>query len=752
MKRFLRLGEKLSTLSICGHNISDFSIVIDARTELISINCALPTVTKAADILQKYIHSITDIFVPIYFDIYPTRAKHEILIGGTNHEYDPLKDEKFDDEDYAIKTNNGHLSINGGKRGLLYGVYAFLEMLGVRFFSKTCEKILYQECIEIGDLDVVHHAVFEYRDYCDWTGFDPDFSVKSRVNGSFARNMRPEDGDAVGFAGGFAGLCHTFGPLLPPTVYFKEHPEWFALMEDGTRDPGGFCVYNEEMQAELLENCKKWLRKETDPKIISVSINDGEASYCRCEKCKAVLDKGGNDTDNIIYLVNKMQEGLREEFPTVSVETLSYGQVNTFPAFVKPVEGVVVRVCGMGVGKTSIAEAMEKYGETGTNNAIIRDKLEFAQRIKQWGQYTDKIYVWDYPYSYTTTSTPFPVLHSVWSTMRYYADHKVKGVYINGNADSAGFPELKFYLISKCMDNPYMSKECFEKHFDEFLEGYYGLGWKYVKEYIEYCEEICNEFGGMMQPQKVIPISQDENGRYDETFFRKGGELFAKAKAMADGYGEWKRLHKASLEVEFYEMWLTMDWHMDNAKDEAERTFWTERHKRLCEDLTKVGVQRIGERIFLPVIKNYAQSPQEHDYWDFECVVGDRNNEIYSREVYVMIPFDEPLGTKIDFECFYITNNENENGYLSVANQKGFVRNDINPMWKDFRKHKKIVLRGGEVMSKEQFVAQSGLPANGLMLKFLPIHKNGIILRIDEMDAGAYLFVKNVKIIGKEEA
>ena len=243
MKKFLRLGEKLSSLFIGGYSISDFSIVIDGRTELRGISHALPTVAKAADTLQKYIHQITDVFVPIYFDIYPLCAKHEILIGGTKHENDLLKDEKFNDDDYAIIAKDGHLSINGGKRGLLYGVYAFLEMLGVRFFSKTCEKILYKEKINIGDISVRHYAVFEYRDICDWTGFDSDFSVKSRVNGSFARRLRPEDGDGVGFAGGFAGLCHTFGPLLPPTKYFQVHPEWFALMEDGTRNPGGFCVY-----------------------------------------------------------------------------------------------------------------------------------------------------------------------------------------------------------------------------------------------------------------------------------------------------------------------------------------------------------------------------------------------------------------------------------------------------------------------------------------------------------------------------
>ena len=558
--------------------------------------------------------------------------------------------------------------------------------------------------------------------------------------------MREEDGDAVGFAGGFAGLCHTFGALIPPSVYYKDHPEWFALTEKGERDPSGLCVFNEELQAELIKNCKIWLRREKEPKIISVSINDGDVAYCRCEKCRAILDKGGNDTDNILYLVNKIKDGIKDEFPSVKVETLSYGRLNDFPVFVKPAGGVVVRVCGMGVGKTSIAEVVEKYGETGSDDPSIQNKLTFAKRIEQWGKYTDKIYVWDYPYNYHNICTPYPVIKSVLKTMRYYADHNVKGVFINGNADSAGFPELKFYIIAKCLDDPYMSEEEFQTYIDEFLEGYYGAGWRYIKRYLNYSYKKSNELGSA-PPYKIIPVRKGKDGRYDERFFYKSRDLFEKAKSLSCSDGEYKRIHKAFLEVEYYEMWLTMDWHMEHSRNSFEKSFWVKRNRRLYEDFAKCGIQRVGERIFVPIVKNFRQSPSEYDFWDMDCVVGDRNNEIYSRELYVMIPFDLPVGTKVDFKCSYLTNNENKNGYLSVADGSGFVKNNLNPKWHRGRKYKKITLRGGVVTSKSRFAERSGLKPDGLMLKFLPFNKNGVILRVDEMDAGAYMYIKDVKII-----
>ena len=49
--------------------------------------------------------------------------------------------------------------------------------------------------------------------------------------------------------------------------------------------------------------------------------------------------------------------------------------------------------------------------------------------------------------------------------------------------------ELRAYLLSKLLWNPHMSEEEFDLHMDEFLEGYYGKGSKYIKEYLSMLQE-----------------------------------------------------------------------------------------------------------------------------------------------------------------------------------------------------------------------------------------------------------------------
>ena len=114
MKRFYRIGEKLSAIAICGNDIKQYSIVIHSNRNLAAPTDAPDWIIKAANVMQTYIYKLTDTFIPIYYDIYPVPTPKEILIGGTVKEYDCYKDEKFADDEYAFKTVDGNVVINGG--------------------------------------------------------------------------------------------------------------------------------------------------------------------------------------------------------------------------------------------------------------------------------------------------------------------------------------------------------------------------------------------------------------------------------------------------------------------------------------------------------------------------------------------------------------------------------------------------------------------------------------------------------------
>lgn len=746
MKKFLRLGEKIHNISISGTNISEFSIVLHSDGGAKGAPITPIHITKGASVLQSYIYKITDMYIPILYDTFPLKTKHEILIGGTNRENDFSRNEEFHDDGFVIKTKDGSLVINGGKRGVLYGIYTFLEKyLGLRFFTKDCERILNQENFQIDTIDIYFEPVFEYREFCDWTGWDPDFSVKSKINGSFVRKLRAEDGGSVGFAGGFAGLVHTFAHLVPASKFYKSHPEYYAEEEGGRRNPSGLCLRDDEMFEVALETARNWLRAEENPTLISVSINDGDVAYCRCEKCRAVLERGGNDTDNLIWFVNRMSRALKQEFPNVMVETISYGAVSEPPVFERPDKNVIIRVCGQGNNRYSLPDGVAKYLETG--DPAFKSGYDFIQRIGALEKITEKIYAWIYPYNYYIINSPYPNLHTFLGSARYYAEHNVKGIYINGETDTCDFAELKFYLLSKVTFDPYMTEEEYEVLLDEFLEGYYGKGWKYIKKYIELTEKLCRSIEGSGTPDKFIPLKKRRGGGYDDTFIKRSRALFEKALAQAENAGEYRRIKKSSLQVDYYELYTLMDYIMDHGTEE-EKAEIVRKNREVYEEFIKLGITRVVENAFLPVVKNFEQSPVECCYWDSTCTVSDRNNENTERELYVLLPVEGNCGEIVDVEFLYKTNNENARGYLALFGEDAkLVDSKINPTWKEYKRYTKIQLRGGMITNAYEFSKLSGIPLSDIRLNLLPIHCNGVIMRVEGMDPGAYLSLKELKVI-----
>src|SRR5262249_11176604 len=62
---------------------------------------------------------------------------------------------------------------------------------------------------------------------------------------------------------------------------FKEHPDWFALV-DGQRRPPQMCTTHPEVLARMVDFV---LKGKTD--IVNISPSDG-GGFCECERCRAL--------------------------------------------------------------------------------------------------------------------------------------------------------------------------------------------------------------------------------------------------------------------------------------------------------------------------------------------------------------------------------------------------------------------------------------------------------------------------------
>ncbi|MBR5871171.1 MAG: hypothetical protein IKZ09_09055, partial [Clostridia bacterium] len=134
------------------------------------------------------------------------------------------------EDGFRIVSDGERICIAGGNRGVIYGMYEFLESLGCRFFTPTCERIPTIPDLEVGEYDVKQVPRVEYREhnYADAVQ-NPRFAVRCRFNGAHHRIPARMGGYMP-----YAWYVHTFETMVPPSVYGETHPEYYSLI-DGER-------------------------------------------------------------------------------------------------------------------------------------------------------------------------------------------------------------------------------------------------------------------------------------------------------------------------------------------------------------------------------------------------------------------------------------------------------------------------------------------------------------------------------------
>ena len=463
-------------------------------------------------------------------------------------------DETLGDDAFIIEAitsgENAGMTVKGGNgRGVLYAVYKFLEELGgVRYFMPGLETVPDSEIVITDGVVLEYTPFFELR-RLSWNcvGTNTDWCAKNGVNAHDGGDTEPYGGKVVYGSGLFV---HTLGALTETGGTASPNP---CLSLDS---PEGQANYQK-----VLKNLRIALEADPTINIVSVSQND-KNEYCHCDYCLASyalythdtsnVEKGGT-AGNLLAFVNAVAEELEDEYPNLIVDTLAYNYTQAPPKGIVPRHNVCIRVCSIRVcfmhPMTECPDAKGPNGVDWSRTALFR--TDFIN----WGKICDRIHVWDYTTNFAYYIAPFCNFGSMRENMRFYHENGVRGMFPQGNSQSISgeFGELRTYLLAKLMWNPYMSEEEYNRHMNEFLQAYYGAGWIYIRQYIQYSINMAADSCINIYEAPLQSITEAEYRQMDATFsgWWERAELIAGDRADA--------VHRSALQWRYIQLLLHPD-------------------------------------------------------------------------------------------------------------------------------------------------------------------------------------------------
>ncbi len=437
-----------------------------AMADIIVSKDASATVKHAADELALFLRRVTG--GEFRIGQRPGKTGCHLLVGPGAAR---LADAEFTTkglgpEEIIIRsTEKGVILAGGEPRGTLYAVFSFLEdCVGCRWWSSSSSTIPATPTLIIAPQKVRYASPLEYR-YSFWIdAFDPDWAVRNKSNGPDKLNQ-PRYGGRMTHGG-----VHTFFPLIPPQTYFKDHPDWFSLIDGKrTHERAQLCLTNMEMRKQLIANLKDRIRANPAQLVFSVSQNDW-AGNCQCDACKALDDAAGSPAGSLLHFVNAVAEEIERDWPHVSISTLAYQYTRKPPKDIRPRPNVIIQLCSI--------ECSFSVPLTDERNRAFRDD------IVAWAGIAERLYIWDYVTNFSHHFLPHPNLRVLGPNIRFFVANHAKGIFEQGAYTTRGaeFAELRAWVLARLLWNPRLNDR---RLIAEFCNGYYGAAGKHILAYIK---------------------------------------------------------------------------------------------------------------------------------------------------------------------------------------------------------------------------------------------------------------------------
>ena len=410
---------------------------------------------------------------------------------------------------FRLKTDGGSLIVQGGCRGILYGVYEILETFGgIGWYASWRTVVPEADRFEVpGDLDDVQKPTFFLRGR-GWFDLraNPDFSCRLRLNGGRPNPDSELEDRHGGTAWRQSGGGHSLARLVPAWKYGESHPEYFAEI-DGVRRTRNVqpCLTNPDVLEIVTSNLFEIVRNDPTAQCYDVTQNDYD-NYCTCKTCKAVDEEEGAHAGTMIRFVNAVAERVEKAFPGKQVCTFAYRYTRKPPLKVRPRKNVVVKLC-----------PIECDYSAPINESLYKENVKFEQDIRKWSEISHSLYLFDYVTNFRDYLHTFPNAPVLFANLRRFRDAGVAYYGPLGNSEGrhSDFAELKAWLLAKGMWNP---DRPWRPLAEKFMKGYYGAAAPYAME----CFDVLNAApsDSRNKPALIYEDAWDKKRVSDEMLYR----------------------------------------------------------------------------------------------------------------------------------------------------------------------------------------------------------------------------------------
>jgi hypothetical protein len=547
-------GAASQPITLVDNGKSSYSIRISTK--------ASPSERRGAEEFQHFIQEMSGARLPIMTG--SLARNREVVIGGDQTALGP--------EEFRLQTVGRKLIISGGhQRGAMYGVYALLEKLGCRWFTSEVSRIPKTASIVLPPLDETQKPAFEYREPFFTEAFEKNWAARNKMNGNSSALDASTGGKVQ-----YYPFVHSAYEMIPPGKFFKDHPEYFALVDGRRRsEHAQLCLTHPDVLRLGVEAVERWIREHPEATIISVSQNDWEG-WCECDQCRRVeQEEGGEHSGPLLRYVNAVAGEIGKRHPDKLIDTLAYWYTERPPAKVRPAKNVRIRLCPIGACEAHPYEKCE------------RDAY-FMKNLRAWAKITNQLYIWHYNTNFVHYLIPFPDFDELAADIPMYQRNGVVGLFMQGNSEAHGGgenAELRSYVIARLL---WDTKTDVARTIDEFHEAYYGTAARPMRAYFYLLHD-------QVRGSQHIWIFNAPV--YSPVFLRAARDLFHQAEeAAASDPAVLKRVRKAKLSTDYVELLEAKRFEVrSDSYEPADLPGLGARFRHFMEDVRSFGIVALNE-------------------------------------------------------------------------------------------------------------------------------------------------------------